>query len=972
MEGQKVSHYTVLNRLGRGGMGIVYKAEDRKLGRTVALKFLTAELDESTPNARERFFREARAASALDHPRICTVYEIGEEDDGRPFIAMAYCAGETLRERIQRGLIPFDEALTIIVQIAEGLAAAHEAGVVHRDIKPANIMLTPGGVKILDFGLAKLTDVTQMTQTGATLGTPAYMSPEQAKGEKVDPRCDIWSLGAIVYEMVTGQRAFAGDNPTAIMFAILSLDVPSLADLRSDVPDEFQRVVRKCLQREPDERYQNLRELLVDLGMEQETLILSASGLDVARTAVSDTLGALAVPARRLRVGRRAAVVAAALVVVLAVALGWKLLKGGPPSQAASGGDLEQTQSVSQQPLHVVAVADFVNRTGDPGLDWYGEAIARLVTDALTGSRLLHVVANDNAEAVDRFDVLVTGEILPGASGVTVAARIVESQTGRSLAAKRLDGLSTESLLACADAVAAEARRGLGLPPEDSVDVFSADFAVDNPEAYRSYLEGLKAFVDWRYDEAERGFSEALGLMPDFTMARYRLAWVYIATGRREEALSEIRRAADGSDRLTDRESRYVRAALADFESRLDDAVFEYEALVEAYPYDADARHMLAGVLYDSGRYAEEIEQLEVLAGLNPEDSVVRSMLGYAHLATGNFTGAVVELQRYVALEPESANGHHSLGDAYRAQGEFDLATDEYNKALAADPSFHLATTSLAVVEVLQGRLRAAEALLMGLVRNASAPPKDRVDAVFDLASVLRCQGRFREAAEALDSMARKIEEEQVREAMALSIRGTSLAEIGDLRGARKEIERAIERSPGVPTRYLFARGVLELRQGNVAAVRGTANEIVTFALPPDDPDRTEDKAAAYLEGMALLREGAFDEAIDRLSLAVASQGYEYAIYRLELAEAYLAAGRYPEAMAAARQTSEPSDPSDPRLDLELDRVRAVLLLAEINAAIDRPDKAAARAGEFLALWREADAGLPDVAAAKKLTGGLG
>ncbi len=971
MEGQKVSHYTILNRLGRGGMGIVYRAEDRKLGRTVALKFLTAEMDEVTADARERFFREARAASALDHPRICTVFEIGESDDGRPFIAMAYCAGETLRERIQRGTIPFDEALTIVVQIAEGLAAAHEAGVVHRDIKPANIMLTPGGVKILDFGLAKLADVTQMTQTGATLGTPAYMAPEQAKGEKVDPRCDIWSLGAIVYEMVTGQRAFAGDNPTAIMFAILSHDVPPLTDLRSDVPDEFQRVVRKCLEREPDERYQNLRELLVDLGLEQQTLILSASGFDEARTAVSDTRGSPAAPTRRVRVGRRAAVVAVALAVVLAVVLGWKFLKNSPPSQAA-GGDMEQSQPVTQQPLHVVAVADFVNRTGDPELDWYGEAIARLVTDALTGSRLLHVVSDDNAEAGDRFDVLVTGEILPGASGVTVAARIVESRTGRSLAAKRLDGLSTESLLACADAVAAEARRGLGLPPEDSVDVFSADFVVDNPEAYRSYLEGLRAFVDWRYDEAERGFSEALGLMPDFTMARYRLAWVYIATGRREEALSEIRRAADDSERLTDRESRYVRAALADFESRLDDAVFEYEALVEAYPYDADARHMLAGVLHDSGRFAEEIEQLEVLAGLNPDDSVVRSMLGYAHLATGNFTGAVVELQRYVALEPESANGHHSLGDTYRAQGEFDLATAEYNKALAADESFHLATTSLAVVEVLQGQLRAAESLLMDLVRNGSAPPKDRVDAVFDLASVLRCQGRFREAAEALDSMAREIEEEQVREAMALSIQGTSLAEIGDLRAARRQIDRAIDRSPGVPTRYLFARGVVELRQGDVAAARRTANEIVEFALPPDDPDRTEDKAAAYLEGMAMLADGAPEEAIDRLSLAVASQGYEYAIYRLGLAEAYLAAGRYPEAMAAARQTSESFDPSAPRLDLELDRIRAVLLLAKINAAMDRPDKASARAGEFLSQWRKADPGLPDVAAAKKLTGGLG
>ena len=953
-------------------MGVVYRAEDRDLGRTVALKFLTAELDEVTPDARERFFREARAASALDHPRICTVYEIGEGDDGRPFIAMAYCAGETLRERIQRGGIPFDEILTITAQIAEGLAAAHEAGVVHRDIKPANIMLTPGGVKILDFGLAKLSDVTQMTQTGATLGTPAYMAPEQARGEKVDQRCDIWSLGAIVYEMVTGERAFSGDNPTAIMFAILSQEIRPATDLRADTPEEIERVIRTCLQREPDQRYSNLRALLADLGLEQQTLIMSSSGFDGAKTTISgDSRGTVAAGTRG-PFGRRVILGVVAAVAVVALALGWWAVTSDRSVTTSTGGEPPLPTEVAQKPLHTVAVADFVNRTGDPELDWYGEAIARLVTDALTGSRLLHVVSGQSSQGGGGYDVLVTGEILPGGAGLTVAARAIEAESGRSLAARRIDGLGPETVLGCADEVAAEARKGLGLPPEDSVDVFSADFAIDNPEAYRAYLAGLRAFADWRYDEAEQGFSEALGLAPKFTMARYRLAWVYIATGRREDALSEIRRAAAKSEDLTDREARYVRAALADFESRLEDAIAEYEALVEAYPYDADARHMLAGVLHDSGRYAEEIEHLEVLADLAPNDSVVRSMLGYAHLATGDFTSAVVELQRYVSLEPDSANGHHSLGDAYRAQGEFGLAADEYHKALASDPEFHLATTSLAIVDVLEGRMSDAERLLTTLVRDRAAPPKDRIDAVFELASLLRCRGRFREAAEALASMDDEIEEEQVREAMALSIRGSCLAETGDLRGARREIDRAIDRSPGVPTRYLFARGVLELRRGDLGAVGATAQEIAGYALPAEDPDRTEDKVAAYLEGMALLAEGEAGAAIDRLSFAVAAEGYEYALYRLGLAEAYLAAGRYPEAMAAARQTSDSADPADPRLDLELDRVRAVLLLAKINAAMDRPDKAAARAGEFLAAWRDADPGLPDVAAAEKLTGGLG
>ncbi|MFB3131410.1 MAG: serine/threonine-protein kinase, partial [Rhodothermales bacterium] len=209
--GREVAHYRVTEHLGGGGMGVVYKAEDTRLQRTVALKFLPPFLKDDA-QARRRFLQEARAASALDHPNICTVYEIKETEEGRLFIAMAYYEGETLKKKIARGPLPLDTALDLTLQTARGLAHAHARGIVHRDVKPANVMVTQEGlVKVLDFGLAKLAGSAQITRTGTTLGTVAYMPPEQARGEVVDHRADIWSLGAVFYELVAGQRAFPGD-----------------------------------------------------------------------------------------------------------------------------------------------------------------------------------------------------------------------------------------------------------------------------------------------------------------------------------------------------------------------------------------------------------------------------------------------------------------------------------------------------------------------------------------------------------------------------------------------------------------------------------------------------------------------------------------------------------------------------------------------------------------------------------------
>ena len=266
MIGKTVSHYKIIEQLGAGGMGVVYKAEDTKLKRTVALKFLPATAL-GTDDEKARFVTEAQAAASLSHANIATVFEINEDpDSGDTFISMEYVEGETLAAKVTKSPLKIKDSMKIARQIAEGLAAAHEQGVVHRDIKSANIMITPKGVaKIMDFGLAKVTTGASMTKVGTTMGTIGYMSPEQSRGDTVDHRTDIFSLGVILYEMISGQLPFKGEYETAIVYSIMNVDPDPITGLRTGVPIDLEKIVTKLLAKDPDDRYQNIIELPVDL-----------------------------------------------------------------------------------------------------------------------------------------------------------------------------------------------------------------------------------------------------------------------------------------------------------------------------------------------------------------------------------------------------------------------------------------------------------------------------------------------------------------------------------------------------------------------------------------------------------------------------------------------------------------------------------------------------------------------------------
>ena len=284
MIGQKISHYRIIEKLGEGGMGVVYKAEDTKLKRTVALKFLPPELTRDE-EAKNRFIHEAQAASALDHNNICTIYEIDKADDGQTFIAMACYEGETLKDKIQQGRLKLEEAIDIAVQTAQGLAKAHRKGIVHRDVKPANLFVNEDGVvKILDFGLVKLAGQTKMTKTGTTLGTVAYMSPEQAKGKEVDHRTDIWSLGVILYEMLSGCLPFEGDYEAALLYSIVNEDYKPLKNITPNFSSQIQNIIERALKKNPESRYSSAAELSEDLAQVQKEFMVSKRGFTDIRS----------------------------------------------------------------------------------------------------------------------------------------------------------------------------------------------------------------------------------------------------------------------------------------------------------------------------------------------------------------------------------------------------------------------------------------------------------------------------------------------------------------------------------------------------------------------------------------------------------------------------------------------------------------------------------------------------------------
>lgn len=645
--------------------------------------------------------------------------------------------------------------------------------------------------------------------------------------------------------------------------------------------------------------------------------------------------------------------------------------------------------AIKAQP--VVAVAALRNLTGNRELDWLQEGVANLVRDGLAESRHLVVVSPRRWDAVLRtgtesggdpmtqlsasaaragIDYVVSGEFLEAPEGLILTARVSDVANGVNLEGHRNAGLTPQTLLAQATSLVVLAKRQLGVPHTENVASFSADFAVNNMTAYEAYLGGLGHFLNFDYRAAESAFRTALELAPAFHMARYRLAHVEITSGNTEGALASLA-AIPADAQLSRREQLYVDGARALFARDPAKAKAVYTGMLEEFPFDVEARWLLA--LSHDMAYEDDaaIAQLKSILSQEPENDHIWSYLGETYLRIGDYDLARQSLGRYMQLQPKDPFGFTVLGQLEQLTGKPAEAAARFETALELEPGFAPARLALARTEVLRDRWDEAERRFEGLVADAGAAAAFRIDAAFDLSALRRAEGRFEASLAPLETLDSEIRREGIREAMALSQRGLAHAELGRFDDAAELIDLAVERSPGTPTRYLFARGLMLLMRDDAAGAAAVAGKIRGQKPATDDANEAklarEDavRAAMYLEGVVELDSGRASKAAEILRRVDALPGYQYALYKLGLARAVHALGDGAEALelaraAVAERGSGDIRLDDMRLDLELDRSRALLLEAEILAALGKQDLASDRAGVFLRRWRADEAGRPE------------
>jgi non-specific serine/threonine protein kinase len=635
MIGRTFSHYRILEHIGGGGMGVVYKAEDIRLNRPVALKFLPPEFSRD-PEAKKRFLLEARTLSTLQHNNICTLHEIDEADDGQMFMVMDLYEGATLKERIGRGPLSVDEAGGIAVQIAQGLVRAHERGIYHRDIKPANILLTSDGtVKILDFGLSKFTGETMFTREGTTLGTTSYMSPEQTRGEEIDARTDIWALGVILYQMVSGRLPFGSEHEQAVIYNIQHTDPPSLASLREDLPDAMCRIIGKALSKNPAGRYQTTGAMLSEL--------LSVQNLRPVRP------GAL--PSGPTASLRKKILIGAGSVLVILAAAAWYILFGkeSPAPPGAQG---------TPQSLKRLAVLPFANLRSNPETDFLGFAMADQIIGNLSYVKTLLVrpsvairqYQNQTIDAVTagkvlNVDYILTGNYLKESDVVRLSVELVDVHSNGIIWRDAIQEAYVDAFR-LEDIVAKKVVDGLRVQfsPEE-IRHMQAD-VPRNSLAYELYLRAVSSPA---LPEGERRavalLRESIDLdstyAPAFSELGYRLQQManYVLGEQKQSAAAEL----------------------------------AYRKAIALNPELLTAVTGLSSIYTDLGRTEEAFDLAQRALAINPNSPRGHFFLGYVCRYAGLQDEARDEMEKAVALDPNNPR-FRSIGLTYLYRGEFEKA----------------------------------------------------------------------------------------------------------------------------------------------------------------------------------------------------------------------------------------------------------------------------------------------------------
>ncbi len=949
MINETVSRYRIDAELGSGGMGVVFRAHDLNLERDVALKFLPARLA-GDPAVLARFEREARLASSLNHPHICIVHDI-ESHDGRPFIVMELCAGETVKRLLQRGPLPLAQAVDLAIQTAGALDAAHRRGIVHRDIKPANLFVSPSGqLKVLDFGLAKLNEPqaspdaaeadslparepeAELTRPGTALGTVAYMSPEQALGRPVDARSDLFSLGAVLYEMVTGERAFGGASPGAVFDRILNREPRRSSRVNPRVPELLEAVLDGLLAKQPEDRYASAAELLVDLDQVARLVAAQEAAFDPEATGSRS---------RETRKPGRLVLAAVAAVALVALGfVGYRAMRRPPPLS-------------DKDPI---LLAGFENQTGEEVFD---ATLSQALAVQLGQSPFLNIVADDRVretlslmgkgaderlsaelarEVCQRLGTraMVRGSISRLGELYVLLLEASECASGASLAREQGQARGAEGVLDALGKMSSRLRSTVGesLRSVQAFDVPVAQATTPSLEALRAYTVALEERRRGAEVEAIPFLERALSLDPGFAAAATTLSTVYGNLGEASKSIDYARLAYGQRDKVSQRERHFIVYQYHDrVTGNLDQAADTLEVWKRTYPNDFQPANALAIIHNRLGRYERGVDEAKEALARTPGHPFAVSQLGHAYRGLGRYEEARSVAEEIVARGVATVPTRRLVYQLAVLRQDATTATGQLEWAKGTPREFDIVAAEAQVL-AYQGRLRAADALYrhsVELAERRSLPETGLAYAAHNALTHALYGKRAESLALAKGSLAPRRNGGSPSDAVP---RMRLLTTLG-LLGAPEAPRMADALLAQLPDSTLVVGVILPATRAAIALASGRPAQAIE-ALRPAGAYEAGNVAVLiprYLRGEAYLRAGEGARALEEYERILAQRG---------------------------------ADPFSPVCAL------APLGVARAKAALGEREAAARAYREFLEAWREADADVPVLAEARRESAKLG